>query len=333
MRKRLLLFIYSYVLSGYMFSQDIQLTQFYASPIYLNPAFTGANSDSRLATTYRNQWAALPGSFSSFIVSYDYYFHNYRSGAGIILTSDKAGSAGLGTNTAGINYAYDYKFDRYWSLSGGLRASYCYRNLDFERLLFGDQIARNASSSLQAPFPERVNFLDFSAGLLIFSAKHWAGISLNHLNKPDQAFLQEASELPVKGSFHAGTNIPLQKSGDGKISDKPYITVAGHYRFQNEFDQADIGLYYKEPSYFIGLWYRGLPGFKAYKPGYSNHDAIAILIGGCYKQLNIGYSFDFTISKLTMVSGGSHEISLNYMMYNPKKPKKHRTKIVPCPKF
>ena len=57
------------------------------------------------------------------------------------------------------------------------------------------------------------------------------------------------------------------------------------------------------------------------------------MVGFIYKDLTIGYSFDITISKLTMVSGGSHEISLNYQFYNPKKAKHHRTKIIPCAKF
>jgi len=57
------------------------------------------------------------------------------------------------------------------------------------------------------------------------------------------------------------------------------------------------------------------------------------MVGFIYKDLTIGYSFDITFSKLTMVSGGSHEISLNYQFYNPKKAKHHRTKIIPCAKF
>jgi type IX secretion system PorP/SprF family membrane protein len=239
----------------------------------------------------------------------------------------------MGTNTVGFSYAYDYKFSRYWSATGGIRATYCYRTLDYNKLIFGDQIGRGSSTSLQPVIPEKVSFVDFSAGLLVFSSKKWFGISINHLNKPNQAFLESNANLPRKGSIHGGINIPLEKGGDGRVSQKPYITVASQYRFQQEFDQVDIGLYYKKPYYFIGMWYRGIPLFKAYKPGYSNHDAIAFLIGGSYKQLNIGYSYDITISKLTQVSGGSHEISLNYQFINPKKPKKHRTKIVPCPKF
>ena len=314
--------------------QDLQLTQFYAAPIYLNPAFAGANADSRLATTYRNQWAALPRAYNSYLISYDRYLSNFRSGVGIMLTTDKSGTAALSNNTIGANYAYDYKFSRIWSASIGLRASYGYRSLDFSRLLFGDQISRGASSSIQTPTPEKIHYLDFSTGALLFSQNKWFGITLNHINRPNESFLSKDAPLPIKGSFHGGVNFPLDsKGGEGRKSDKPTITVAFQYRFQKEFDQGDIGLYYKKTNFFVGAWYRGLPLFKSYKPGYSNHDAVALMVGFIYKDLTIGYSFDITISKLTMVSGGSHEISLNYQFYNPKKAKHHRTKIIPCAKF
>lgn len=48
-------------------------------------------------------------------------------------------------------------------------------------------------------------------------------------------------------------------------------------------------------------------------------------------QLRIGYSYDVTISKLTVKSGGAHELSLIYEW--PQKPKNRRHRVVPCPKF
>ncbi len=321
------------MLSIFAKSQDLQLTQFYAAQLFLNPAFTGANADSRISSSYRNQWAALPRAYNSYLLSYDRYLNEIRSGVGILLTTDKSGTAGLSNNTIGANYAYDYKFSRFWSASIGIRASYGYRSLDFSRLLFGDQISRGASTSIQTPTPEKVKYFDFSTGILVFSEKQWMGLSLNHINQPNESFLNQYSNLPIKGSFHGGANIPLESGGDGRKSDKATLTIAFQYRFQKEFDQGDIGLYYKKTNIFFGAWYRGIPIFKSYKPGYSNHDAVALMAGFIYKELIIGYSFDITVSKLTMASGGSHEISLNYQFYNPKKAKHHRTKIIPCPKF
>lgn len=315
-------------------AQDLQLTQFYASPLYLNPAFTGANADSRVSTNFRNQWAGLPGTYKSFLVSYDQYLYNYKSGVGAMIISDKAGTQGFSNNMMALSYAYDYRFQRFWSLSMGMRVGYGWRSLDFSRLLFGDQIARNSATTLQTPIPEKVNYLDISTGVLLFSTMEWIGVSFNHINRPEETFLNNEAVLPIKGSVHGGINFPIGNSGgDGRLNEKPVIVTAFQYRFQKDFDQLDLGLYYKKQNYFAGLWYRGLPGFKAYKPGYANHDCVALLIGGMYKNFTLGYSYDITISQLGMTSGGSHEISLGYDIVNPKKPKKHRSKIIPCPKF
>ena len=314
-----------------MNAQDLQLTQFYAAPLYLNPALTGANSDSRIITSYRNQWAGLPKSYNSFLLSFDHYLHRLRSGVGAIITKDKAGTAGLSTNSVGVNYAFDYKFSQYWSAAIGIGASYRYRALDYSKLVFGDQLLRDASSSVQTPIPESIHFFDFSSGIIVFSSKTWIGFSLNHLTRPDQSFLPKYSSLPIKGSIHGGRNIYLGKAGSGKFSLKPYFMIAANYRFQEKFDQFDIGLYLKQPKYFVGIWYRGIPGLKHYEPGYANNDAMSVLLGGVYKHFTVSYSYDITISRLAGVSGGSHEISITYYIVNPKQPKKIRKKMVPCP--
>ena len=329
MRKIVLILSFFYCLS--VSAQDFQLTQFYANPTHLNPALTGSNSDTRIIASYRNQWPGLPGSFNTFLLSADHYLHRFHSGVGIVLTKDRAGSMGLGTNSVGLNYAFDYKINQYWSAAIGIRPSYFYRTLDYNKLVFGDQIVRDASSSIQNPIPERIHFFDFSSGVILFSSKTWLGFSLDHVITPNESFLGKNADLPVKGSFHGGRNIYLEKAGSGKLSLKPYFMVAFNYRFQEKFDQLDLGIYLKQPKFFVGIWYRGLPGLKHYAPGYGNNDALAILLGGVYKKTTFSYSYDLTISRLAGVSGGSHEISLTYYILNPKKPKKVKKKMIPCP--
>ena len=112
-----------------------------------------------------------------------------------------------------------------------------------------------------------------------------------------------------------------------------YITPTLNYKRQGPFEQLDMGAYvYMEPLIF-GVWYRGLP----YKPveNQSNRDAVVMLVGvNLPSGLNIGYSFDYTISKLGPGSGGAHEFSLVYTwpMRNPRKPPKDKL-IIPCPDF
>ena len=55
-------------------SQDIHFTQFYMSPLNLNPAMTGVmNCKTRMIANYRNQWAAVlaANAYNTYSVSYD----------------------------------------------------------------------------------------------------------------------------------------------------------------------------------------------------------------------------------------------------------------------
>jgi len=52
-------------------AQDPQFTQFYANPLYLNPAFAGTARCPRVTMNYRNQWPVLTGTFVITSASYD----------------------------------------------------------------------------------------------------------------------------------------------------------------------------------------------------------------------------------------------------------------------
>jgi hypothetical protein len=98
----------------------------------------------------------------------------------------------------------------------------------------------------------------------------------------------------------------------------------------------DLGVYYTAEPMVLGLWYRGVP-YKNVE-GYVNNESIVLLLGftriGAKEALNIGYSYDYTISKLGAGSGGAHEFSLVYTwpMRNPRKPPRDKM-IIPCPDF
>jgi hypothetical protein len=104
------------------------------------------------------------------------------------------------------------------------------------------------------------------------------------------------------------------------------VTGAFYYRQQGSYHQADIGLYwFREPISF-GVWYRGIPFSKTYK----KYDALAFMAGYKLEQISFAYSYDFTISRLGIGSGGSHEISL---IYEFKVNTRKRWKPIPCPTF
>lgn len=316
-------------------AQDVQYSQFYAAPLYLNPAFTGANSCSRFSANYRQQWLGVPGQFKSFLASYDHSFAKNNSSLGLLISKDQAGSGKLGATSAGLIYSYQIRLTRKWTVNAGLQGSFTQKSVNFSDLHFVDQLLTNSSTTVENPLYQRVNFFDFSSGLLVFSKNFWAGFSAHHMNTPNQALVGEKSPLPVKYSVHAGIELPVGNSDNKKRNiSKTSITPAFNFKNQGKFNQLDIGVYYKYEPLIVGIWYRGIPVMKTFDNN-TNNDALIFIVGLSVARLNIGYSYDITISKLAPSSKGSHEITLSYQFCDPNKLKKRKnlSRVVTCPKF
>lgn len=330
MKKRLL-FILSVLAGMNLYGQHFQFTQFYAAPMHLNPAFTGDNVCSRVSTNYRDQWPSVTGKFTTYQVSYDTYISNVNSGLGFMVMNDRAGSGNLQSLSVSGLYSYEVTLTKYWFARAGLQMSYVARSVNMSNLLFGDQIARGGNVATVEAAPEIRSYFDISTGGLVYSQKYWVGFAAHHITSPDQALTANGeSRLPTEYSVHMGGKFPLDNMAPFKST--VYITPAFHYKAQNQFDQVDLGFYYTNKPLVTGLWYRGIPAFKAYKTGYANNDAIAALVGLMIDRVRVGYSYDVTVSRLINRTGGSHEISLSYEFCKLKK-KKKKPILISCPKF
>ncbi|MBL4656577.1 MAG: PorP/SprF family type IX secretion system membrane protein [Flavobacteriales bacterium] len=323
------------MLGNYSFAQDPQFSQFYNAPLYLNPAFTGNTIQGRVGGNYRKQWQGIPGAFTSYSFFYDHNLPRIQSGVGLLLVQDKAGSAGLRFTKIGGLYSYKLAVNRKLFVNAGVRASYANYTMDFALLKFGDQLLRDDPFTTVETFAvENVSYFDLSMGFIAYGSRFWLGTSFDHLTKPNYSFMGFDAHLPVKYSIHGGYILPIKKSDNGQtIRD---LMITANYKAQQGWDQFDIGAHYKIYSYVLGIWYRGIPGFKAYLPGYSNNDAVILSVG--YKvqdYLSIGYSYDITISKLGLVSKGAHEISIIYEFAQAeyKQDARKRQFMVPCSKF
>ncbi len=313
-------------------AQDMHFTQFYASAQYLNPAFVGTNVCSRVSATYRTQWMGVSNAYRSYLVSFDHYLPSYKLGVGLLFGNDVAGSGELKTTIINPQIAYETSLNRKISLRVGAQPGIGIRSINFNKLVFGDQIARGGNvSTIETPTQSRTYF-DASAGILVYSQSFWIGSSFFHLNRPNESLfdLKEA-RLPVKYSIHGGYKYVINNDKK-EPTNQTSVSFVFNYRGQEQFDQVDIGTYYTRYIFNLGLWYRGIPALKAYKPGYSNNDAIAIIVGVQADKYHIGYSYDMTISKLTYATKGAHELTISYQFCEVKKKRRKRL-LVPCPKF
>ncbi|HXA02162.1 MAG TPA: type IX secretion system membrane protein PorP/SprF [Cytophagaceae bacterium] len=320
-------------------SQDAQFSQFYAAPLYLNPAFAGTTHASRAVANYRLQWPAAGKPYTSYAASFDHFFGKYKSGLGILLMQNKEGTSRYRSTEASLIYSYHIDVNETWTFIPGIQANFTSRDIDYAELTFPDQFNNSgftgAATNENFRYQKRT-YLDFSTGGLLYSDIFWFGSTYHHLNHPNQSFTNNLNRLPGEINLHAGARIPLSsmkgRSSQGHYREKA-IVPAILYKAQGKFDQLDIGTYLILEPIMFGLWYRGLP-FKRYAPGYPNSESIIALVGINHKDLTFGYSYDFVISSLSLRSAGAHEISVTYEFGQEKTFKKSpRQKRLPCPKF
>ncbi len=324
--------LFGLLLGSFANAQDPQFTQFYAAPQYLNPALTGNTQQDRLAMNYRLQWPGVQPGYETYSFAYDHRFAELNCGLGGYVLKDKAGSNGLTHTTVAMSYSYEARVNYKHAFRAGLRVGYTMRGLDPSGFLFADQVIRdNAPRSIETNMVEGIGYLDIATGGMFFSEQYWGGVSFSHLNRPNQSLMINGeARLPMRTSVHAGYIFAIDGRRFSKSDTR--MTLAAHYKAQGKWDQFDLGGYIDHKQISAGLWYRGLPIVKAYQPGYSNSEAMILMVGvSTTNQLRFTYSYDITISKLTMRSAGAHEISLIYEW--PRKNKHRRHKVVPCPKF
>ncbi len=307
------------------YAQDPQFSQYYAAPLYLNPALAGINQKGRAGVNYRQQWPSIPASFETFSAYIDYNFEDYNSSGGFIVTNDREGLAGLNSTTIGLQYAYQTFVNYKWAFRPAMQVSYTLRDINFDKLVFGDQL--DATGVINPATVEdlntglNVNYFDLAFGGILYSNNVWIGASFHNILEPNQSLIGGESILPSRFSLHGGYKLPLNVGKPGTYEGRERsITPTFNFRSQGEFDQLDLGVYLTLQPVIFGLWYRGIP-VKQFE-NFPNNEALIFMVGITQKNLSLGYSYDYTLSQLGIEAGGAHEISLmvSFNWGDPRKP-------------
>ncbi|HEX3007744.1 MAG TPA: type IX secretion system membrane protein PorP/SprF, partial [Bacteroidales bacterium] len=182
-------------------------------------------------------------------------------------------------------------------------------------------------SSVEAPPDKQGGHIDFSSSIMGFGKIFWVGFTVDHLMKINQGLKNDDRYVPLKYSSFGGVNIYLRKSLLRK--NERMISVAYQYRNQAAVQQLDLGVYYHQQPFLIGLWYRGVPLVQTNK----TRDALTFAGGLELKQLMFTYSYDMTVSNLITSTGGAHEISVIYYFNTNNYGRKRKLAPVPCPSF
>lgn len=292
-------------------AQDTHFSQFYANPLYLSPSLAGATDGGRFVLNYRNQWPSITKAYSSYAVSFDNFFNKFNSGIGVYLIQDKAGSAALTTTNAAFQYSYNFLINSEWQVVPGIQFEYGNKAIDFSKLRFSDEESGGGASGAWDRLDDNsVSYFDLAASAFLYNVKYWAGVTVNHLGRPNFSFLGEEMRMPVKMVAFGGMNVwsdRRKREGMNRA-----FSASFRYEHQQRNKQLDVGVYWYNGPLELGFWYRGLPLFKVANATSVNHDAIIALLAYNYGPYRIGYSYDITLSGLGWQTAGAHEISIIY---------------------
>ncbi|HXH18144.1 MAG TPA: PorP/SprF family type IX secretion system membrane protein [Chitinophagales bacterium] len=314
-----------------LLAQDFHFSQFYNSPLTLNPAITGKmNGVFRFALNYRNQWFALiedETPFATYSGSFDapIQFRKDALGLGLVIVNDRSGEGRLNNTMILGSVAYHLGLGSSGRhvLSIGVQAGYNQKRLDMGTLLFYNQFDQTTNTfNPNLPYNENIpddkkGFFDLNAGIVGTSkitekVNAYAGFSVFHLTQPEESFLASGDEnLPVRYVVHGGAEYVFHK----RVALLPSLI----YMRQRKSDELNLGTAFvfkmaenENVLFYLGGYYRLLPSSKS--NGFNLSDAAIAYTAFEYKNFRIAFSFDATTSDLRLApkTVGAFEIALIY---------------------
>jgi len=326
-------------------AQDLHFSQYYAAPLYYNPANTGFfNGDYRIGGNYKNQypWARAGKetnyrTFSGYadmgLLQGKLFSKADKLGVGIILANDKAGDGNFTTTRIGASAAYHKFFgnENRYGISFGINGIYTQKRVDYDLLYFDNQWSDNFFDR-DLPTGEGLTgmnnfgYFDLSAGV-IFSfmpnkrMNFNIGTGLFHINKPKESFYDLSNRLGIRPNIIGSGFIKLNNTWHIEPS-----LMFGYQKRANEFLAATIFGYTIvrsgiTPEHVLLL---GISGRAV--------DAFIPVLGYQYKTLRVMVNYDINASSLTSASrtNGGIELSVAYI---GRRPGTTRSMMIPCPRL
>lgn len=291
-------------------AQDPSFSQFFSSPLNINPALTAnINADWRAIVNMRNQWLGPASPYVTGTISFDSKLfqrkvtnvaENNFIGAGVMLMSDYAMGGTAKSNYGSLNLSYNIKLSEGSStqrLAVGFGTTYANKRIDFSRLDFQDQFTGSGFNTNlptgEIALSNMKPYMSLNAGLTYSFKTDKSNVDLGiaafHLNKPKQTFLEDATQyLPMRKVAHANF--------DTYLNDRLVLNTNMIFQYQlaaNYFSAGaalgyDLGT---EEKVMVngGLWYW-------------SKNALIPYVGFSYKEFQVGISYDVTVSKLSQAS-------------------------------
>ena len=299
-------------------AQDLHFSQYFNSPLLINPANTGfiPDGDYRLGINYRNQWASITNNpyktMSAFgdAQLFGDRFENGWVGVGGALLRDVAGSGNLKSTRAFGSVAYHQALGLASLLSAGFNVGWVNKRVDFAKLTFDNQWNGKffdlAAPSGEAFSTNQINYFSLQAGLnyAYYPNENTylnAGISVSNINRPRESFFAtDVADARIARRYTLFLNGSFRASDAWIVNPNVYVSkmstateyVAG---VNAQRDLSGDG----NTQLIVGTYYRV-------------SDAIIPMVGFQQNGYRLTFSYDATASSLTKynASRGAYEVSI-----------------------
>lgn len=335
---RKILLIIAFGFAGYCgFGQDPHFSQFFVSPLTLNPAYTGKfNGVYRLSGNFKKQWPTINNAFTTSTAAIDFGILKKKLpeqdtwGIGILALNDQSGNKILNNANYAISSAFTKSLDDDGmnQLTIGFQGGFVSKRLDLRRADFGDELTplgfTGLTSESFAASPFSINYFDLNIGFMYAIStdgnnSFYIGGSAYHINRPSESFYGGSYVLNQRSTIHGGAYLPI-----GQFK---FLNISMMHQSQGSGKETMLGAAF---SYNMNYDYEN--PFELHAGGwYRIGDAIIPYIGAEVNHFRFGISHDINLSSLrpATLSRGGTELSIIYTYAT----KDLQNKKLNCPKF
>ncbi|MCJ0743189.1 PorP/SprF family type IX secretion system membrane protein [Pedobacter montanisoli] len=290
--------------------QDAQYSQYVFNSIYINPAYAGYKERFNLNANYRAQWVGINGGPRTMAFAVDAVADDGKVGLALQITNDKLGAQS--NLSVYANYAYRklIGYDETTTLALGLGIGLQQSGLFGEMLEGtdpGDNYIPNGTIREIGP--------DVKTGVFLSAEKWYLGLSATNL--VGKYFLDKKApnfNYPVPKPHFYFTGGFVTPIVEDQIELKPLFLIKDDVGGPTVLDINAFILLNKK--LWIGGGYR--TGIKLYnKPNLNteiknSNGLIGMAEMFLGEKLRLGYSYDYSTSRLNGYSGSTHEISVSW---------------------